>query len=117
MAIHKTDIIETISRLDIDLGDIAITHYLYDLLDYDGSIHQLIDDSIDWCYHDLRQWSVDHYHYIEQAIDEGLIDISVPADFHKMIQAGQYVWLSAIAWDLVAEVFADHVAASQEVTE
>ena len=116
MNFNKTDIIETISRLDIDLGECQMPHDLYDLLDYDGSIHQLIDDSIDWCYHDLRQWSVDHYQYIEQAIDEGLIDISVPADFHKMIQAGQYVWLSAIAWDLVAEVFAAHVAASQEVS-
>jgi hypothetical protein len=63
-------------------------HEISDKLDYDGSLHELIDGNIDIYNHDLRKWSVDNYNYIEDAISEGLSD---GTDFHKSIQSGQYL--------------------------
>jgi hypothetical protein len=109
MSLCKTEIVETIARLDLVLGDYVTCHDLYEALDYDGSIHELIDAAIDHRYFHLRQWAVDNYSYIEDAMDEGLIDTSVPADFHRMIQTGQYVWLQTVAYDLVEAIFAEHI--------
>ena len=109
MSLCKTEIVETIARLDLVLGDYVACHDLYEALDYDGSIHELIDAAIDHCHYELRQWAVDNYCYIEDAMDEGLIDTSVPADFHRMIQTGQYVWLQTVAYDLVEAIFSEHI--------
>lgn len=48
---------------------------------------------IDIYYRDLREWAVDNWQWVEQAIDNGITDTS---DFHKMIQAGQYSSISSI---------------------
>ena len=61
-------------------------------MDYDGSLHELIDGKIDIYNYDLREWSVDNYEYVEQAMEEGLTGDET--DFHKLIQCGQYVYYS-----------------------
>ena len=85
----QSDIDELIKEkvTDEELND---AHELYDLLDYDGSIHSLIDSNIEIYNHALRLWAVDNWEYCEDAISEGLAD---GEDYHKMIQAGQYMYL------------------------
>lgn len=53
-------------------------------------ISEIADSNISIYSYDLRLWAVDNYGYIEQAIDEGLVDTS-KFDFHRAIQAGQYL--------------------------
>lgn len=76
-------------------------HELYDLLDYDGSINSIIDSNIDIYNHTLRLWAVDNWEYCEAAISEGLCD---GADYHNMIQSGQYKYLYEKAWEHIEEV-------------
>ena len=76
-------------------------HELYDLLDYDGSIHSIIDSNIDIYNHTLRIWAVDNWEYCEDAISEGLCD---GADYHKMIQSGQYKYLYEKASEYIERV-------------
>lgn len=64
---------------------------LYEHLDYDGSVHELIDSNIDIYYYSLRQWAVDNWAYVEDAISEGLTEGCT--DYHKLIQWGQYMQL------------------------
>tara|TARA_R110000744_G_scaffold94093_3_gene181645 strand:- start:1059 stop:1454 length:396 start_codon:yes stop_codon:yes gene_type:complete len=86
--------------IDTDLKDMFLRFYgddeveelksydINDKLDYDGSLHELIDGQIDIYNHDLRVWAVDNYSYVEDAKSEGLTDGD---DFHKSIQAGQFL--------------------------
>ena len=78
------------------------SYELHEVLDYDGSIHELVDYNIDIYYQDLRQWSVDNYNYVEEAMDEGLCE--GVTDFHKLIQSGQYVYFQAIANNALTEI-------------
>lgn len=95
-----SDLIETFLHVIGDDDAEQLESYdLHDKLDYDGSLHNLIDGRIDIYYYDLRQWSVDNYNYVEDAISEGLCE--GVSDFHALIQAGQYVKLSE---DMRAEV-------------
>lgn len=94
---------EKFKDVDSDLLELFERHYeddeveelndydVRDTLDYEGSLHELIDGKIDIYNYDLRQWAVDNYEYVEQAVDEGLVDTS-DFDFHGAIQAGQYVY-------------------------
>ena len=50
---------------------------------------ELSDAMIDIYNYDLRKWAVDNYEYIEDAMDE--LGVPSPFDFHKAIQAGQYI--------------------------
>ena len=78
---------------------------LYEALDYDGSVNELIDSNIDIYYYQLRQWAVDNWAYVEDAISEGLTDGCT--DYHKLIQWGQYMQLSEEASDAVEELFTE----------
>lgn len=60
-----------------------------DTLDDSGACHEQIDSMVDIYNYSLRQWSVDNYQWVEDAISEGLCD---GTDFHKSIQAGQYLY-------------------------
>lgn len=71
-----------------DSDQILIDQDVFEKLDYDGSLHELIDGQIDIYYHSLRVWSVDNWAYVEDAISDGLAD---GTDHHKSIQAGQYL--------------------------
>ena len=85
-----SDLIELIdNKLDNDnIEDVTGYYELIDLIDYDGSLHELIDGSIEIYNHALRLWAVDNYDWIELAIDEGLTE--AVNDYHKLIQIGQY---------------------------
>ena len=97
----KGDIVSLIDRKDVDLTENLDEHDLRDTLDYDGSLHELVDGMIDIYNHDLRKWSVDNYNYVEDAISEGLAD---GTDFHKSIQAGQYLYYSEIMNQELSEI-------------
>lgn len=75
---------------------------LYDLLDHDGSVHNLIDSNIEIYNYPLRQWAVDNWKYVEQAISQGITN---GTDYHKLIQAGQYVQLTERAHEAVEELY------------
>ena len=79
-------------------------HYdLYDRLDYLGRVHEIIDSNVDVYHYDLRKWAVDNYHWIDHALTEGFV--AEDADFHQMIQAGQYQALELEASQIVNELF------------
>jgi hypothetical protein len=99
----KKDIKELTLRT-VDKGEVFEDAWeLYEHLDYDGSLHEIIDSNIDLYYYDLRKWSVDNYNYIEDAIEEGLCE--GVSDFHKLIQCGQYLQLREEAQTAVEELF------------
>ena len=100
----KDSILELIKYKDLNLADYNDVHDLRDALDYDGSLHELIDSSIDIYNYKLRQWAVDNYQYIEDAINEGLVNTS-DFDFHKAIQSGQYLQLTEEANKALEEIF------------
>ena len=87
-----SDLIDLIdNKLNNDnIEDITAYHNLIDLIDYDGSLHELIDGEIDLYNYDLRVWAVDNYDYVELAIEEGLTE--GVTDYHKLIQIGQYCY-------------------------
>ena len=87
-----SDLIELIdNKLDNEnIDDVTGYYELIEIIDFDGSLHQLIDSCIDIYNYDLRLWAVDNYDYIELAIDEGLTE--GVTDYHKLIQIGQYCY-------------------------
>lgn len=110
----KELILEAIKYKELDLSDYSDAHDLRDALDYDGSLHEIIDGQIEIYNYQLRQWAVDNYHYIEDAINEGLVDTN-DFDFHKAIQAGQFVQLTEEANEALEEIMSEFKE-SQEVT-
>ena len=101
-----SDLIELIdNKLNSDnIDDVTGYYELHEILDYDGSLHMLIDNQISIYNYDLRVWAVDNYDYIELAIDEGLTeDIT---DYHKLIQIGQYCYYRK-RYNEAVEFFAD----------
>lgn len=65
------------------------------------NISSLSDSKVDIYNYDLREWAVDNYSYIEEAIDEfGMPD---KFDFHKCIQLGQYYVYNNEFYALVSE--------------
>jgi len=98
----KELIIDNIDKHD----DIQDSHDLYETLDYSGGVHEIIDSHIDIYNYDLRQWAVDNYNFIEDAMDEGLAE--GVTDFHKLIQCGQYVALTQDAWQYMEELFNEY---------
>jgi len=99
----NNEIKELIEYKDLDITDYADAWELYDALEYDGSVHEVIDNKIDIYYVDLRKWSVNNYSYVEDAISEGLCE--GVEDFHKLIQAGQYVCFREEANEAIEEVY------------
>lgn len=101
--IHKNDVLDLIEE-KVQGDEIFDDAYdLFDLLEYDGSLHELIDSSIDIYYFDLRKWSVDNWSHIEDAMEEGLLE--GVTDFHKIIQGGQYVAARQEMYQVVEEIF------------
>ena len=60
---------------------------------------------IDIYYYELRKWAVENWTYVEEANAEGLGTNGV--DYHKDIQAGQYLYFQALANDYVEEIYND----------
>lgn len=73
--------------------DLFIGDFGYDFIDYsDGYICDIIteiaDNNVDVYTQDLLDWVPDNYSYIEEANQE----FSVPDDFLKQVQQGQYYY-------------------------
>ena len=99
----KQQILDLIEYKELNLSDYSDAHELYDELDYDGSVHELVDGNIDIYNRSLREWAVDNYEYVEEAIAEGLCEGET--DFHKLIQCGQYVYYRDQANEAIEEIF------------
>ncbi len=97
-----TDILITLERFDKQDDEYNEAYEIRELIDYDGSLHSLIDSNIDIYNYDLRKWSVDNYDYVSQAIEEGLTE--GVTDFHKLIQSGQYCYYSEVANEALEEI-------------
>lgn len=99
----KEQIKDLIEYKNIDLTEMTDSWKLNDALDYDGSLHGLIDGMIDIYNYDLRKWAVDNYDHVEEAMEEGLCE--GVTDFHKLIQCGQYVYYRNEANEAIEEIF------------
>lgn len=99
----KEQLKELIEYKELDINDYSAAWKLYDALDYDGSVHQIIDNMIDIYYVDIRKWAVDNYEYVEDAIEEGLTE--GVTDYHKLIQIGQYVFYRNEATEAIEELY------------
>ena len=101
----RHDILSAIDYKNIILSDMENAHEIIEALDYDGTLHEIIDGHIDIYYYDIRKWAVDNWEFVEEAIDEGLCD--GVSDYHKLIQTGQYVALRGEAYDIVGSIYDD----------
>ena len=90
-------------KFDEDVVDFVTTDMLfneleledYGAIDYDSLhnealayIHELADGRVEIYYYKIRQWAVDNWQYVDDAMDDGLAD--GVKDYHKLIQIGQY---------------------------
>lgn len=76
----------------LDLGE-----YGEFFADYDSGyicdvISEIADSNVHIYYHDIREWAVDNYEWVEEAVNEGLVDTR-DFDYHKAIQCGQYLYI------------------------
>ena len=76
--------------------------YLFDHIDDNGQIHELVDGLIDIYNYGLRQWAVDNYNWVEEAISEGLCE--GVDDYHKLIQCGQYVYYRDLVYNELGDI-------------
>lgn len=103
----KEEILEAIEDKEIILSDMENAYAIIDALDYDGRLHEIIDSYICIYYYELRSWAVDNWEFVEEAIQEGLCE--GVSDYHKLIQAGQYVSLRQDALDAVESIYNDFI--------
>jgi len=99
----KESILELIAYKELDLADYSGVHDLREALDYDGSLHQLIDSNVEIYTHKLWLWAAENYEHVDQAIEEGLADLSkgiVPA-----LMAGHFMQLTEESNEALGEIF------------
>lgn len=72
-------------------------------------LSEYVDGMIDIYNHDLREWAVGYWDWVEEAILQGVADGYAEADhcYHRAIMAGQYVYYSAAAAEAIEEIFDD----------
>ena len=82
---------------------------LHDIFEEALYLSEYVDGQIDIYNHDLREWAVDHWMWVEEAILQGVADGYAEADhcYHRAIMAGQYVYYSAAASEAIEEIFDD----------
>lgn len=80
---YKKELENSLGEFGSQFCDYSGHHYICDV------ISEIADSNIDIYYYDLFKWLPDNYSYVEEAIENGLVDTS-NADIPKMIQAGQY---------------------------
>lgn len=99
----KNEILNAITELGIDISKVENYHDLYEEINYNGTIHEIVDGHIDIYYYDLRKWAVDNWEYVEEANEQGIGTNG--KDYHKDIQAGQYLKFEQIAVEIIEEIF------------
>ena len=67
----KQLIIEAIEYKEIAISELKDHYSLYEKLDYDGTVHEIIESNIDIYYYNLRQWAVDNWKYVEDGRKAG----------------------------------------------
>lgn len=72
-------------------------HYICDV------ISEIADSNIDVYTYDLLKWLPDNYEWVEEAISQGLCNMSEP-DIPKMIMAGQYEKYSSELYECLEEI-------------
>lgn len=85
----KEQVLDLIELKGIILKEYSDSHELREVLDYDGSLHEIVDGNIDIYNSALWKWAADNHEYVDQAIDEGLASPS--SGIISCLQAGQYV--------------------------
>lgn len=109
----KDSILELIKYKELDLSDYSDVHDLHEALDYGGSLHELIDGNIEIYTHKLWAWASQNYEYVDQAIDEGLANLS--SGIVSCLQAGHYVQLTEEANEALEEIFKEFTDSNKEV--
>ena len=99
----KNEILNAITDLGIDISTVESYHDLYEEINYNGTIHEIVDGHIDIYYYDLRLWAVDNWEYVEDANEQGIGTNGI--DYHKDIQAGQYLKFEQMAVEIIEEIF------------
>ena len=99
----KNEILNAITDLGIDISKVENYNELYEEINYNGTIHEIVDGYIDVYYYDLRKWAVDNWEYVEQANEQGIGTNGI--DYHKDIQAGQYLKFEQMAVEIIEEIF------------
>ena len=102
----KTDLLDLLKNNVVTDEILEDAHDLYEHLDYDGGIHEIIDSHIDIYYYDLRKWAVDNYEWIEWAMEEGFCE--GVTDFHKLIQCGQFMALQDKSHKIIQYLFKEY---------
>ena len=89
-----------------ECGDAWELHQIFDQEIY---LSEYVDGMIDIYNHDLREWAVDNWMWVEEAFLQGVADGYAEADhrYHRAIMAGQYVYYSAAASEAIEEIFDD----------
>lgn len=108
----KDQILEAIEYKSLNLSDYSDVHDLRDALDYDGTLHEIIDGNIEIYTHKLWQWAAENYEYVDQAIEEGLA--SLESGIISCLQSGHYMQLSEEANEALEEIF-NEFKANEEV--
>lgn len=110
------DDIKNLIETSIATTDIFETEYeLYEELDYDGSLQEIIDSEIDLNNYTLRKWAVENYSYIEQAQREGFLE--GVQDYHTWIQVGQDLKLREESYEIVKDLFYEFNGVAFNCTE
>lgn len=106
--LDKSDLNDLLSNYDFNTKDELLSYLNDDDGNYIGdNITSLADSKVDIYYHDLREWSVNNYNYIEDAMGEFGVNTDKP-DFHQLIQQGQYYAYTNEFYNLVNE-FKDYL--------
>lgn len=71
------------------------------------SVSEYADSSVDVYNYNLRVWAAENYDYVEQAVDEGLVDTN-NFDYHKAIQCGQYIYYQEKIYEDI-EALKEHI--------
>jgi hypothetical protein len=79
------------------------SHDLYESLDYSGLVHELICSNLDVYNYDLRKWAVDNWHWVDEALDQGIVTENT--NYHDLIKWGQYMALQDEANGYIDELF------------
>jgi len=76
---------------------------LHDVFEEKLYLSEYVDGKVDIYNHDLREWAVSWWMWVEEAIAEGITGEG--ADYHQAIMAGQYVYYSEVAHQAIEELF------------
>ena len=91
-------------KTDLNIGELGDRfcdyfghHYIGDV------ISEIADSNIDVYTYDLLKWLPDNYEWVEEAISQGLCNMSEP-DIPRMIMAGQYEKYSSELYECLDEI-------------